>query len=337
MATRPSWVDRLYRWLERLPGPTWLAYLAIYLSFSLVLHIEAWADGVESTGTVDPALMVTGLWSILSLSFIHYLTNSSLRAMDRFATVVSREDADMLRQRLSSLPARPVLWLTIPFGLFVAVGIVIDGGIADDGALVGTLASIVLVLIAAAAYSLFPVVIFYFFRLLRTIRLAFAAVPKVSIFRQQPLRAFAGVTMRASLLFLALANLNLLVYALEPYRLNAIDVVSSSSAYILAIAVFVVPLIGVHQRLRAAKSDALDENGRHVDDLSRRFYGSMGTATAEELSILERSLAATRLVGDQVRSQHTWPWDPGTLRTFLSAIILPILVWGLQNWLARLV
>ena len=33
----------------------------------------------------------------------------------------------------------------------------------------------------------------------------------------------------------------------------------------------------------------------------------------------------------------TWPWDPGTVRGFGTALLIPIAVWGLQQALLRAV
>jgi uncharacterized membrane protein len=200
-------------------------------------------------------------------------------------------------------------------------------------------ASVALTLIAVVfSYSLAPVLMYFVIRLLRSIRAAYRALDTVSSYRQQPLNAFAGVTMRASLLWVVVANLNFVAVAIDPEVTSvlAFELTLTIAAMVLAVVTFLVPLLGVHRRLRGAKAAALDENGRHLDELSRRLYTSIGTATADDLQILDRTMATLQRVRDDVRRQHTWPWDPGTLRTFLSAVILPLLGWSLQNWLSRL-
>jgi hypothetical protein len=37
----------------------------------------------------------------------------------------------------------------------------------------------------------------------------------------------------------------------------------------------------------------------------------------------------------ELKGVSTWPWSPGTLRNFITALLLPIVLWGLQQVITR--
>jgi hypothetical protein len=47
----------------------------------------------------------------------------------------------------------------------------------------------------------------------------------------------------------------------------------------------------------------------------------------ENIGDLETALKALTSERLLVRSISTWPWDPGTLRGFVSTLLVPIVLW----------
>jgi hypothetical protein len=51
---------------------------------------------------------------------------------------------------------------------------------------------------------------------------------------------------------------------------------------------------------------------------------------------LNKTLASLELEQAALRRIPTWPWEPGTLRGVLAALVLPIVIWLIQYVLQRL-
>ena len=103
----------------------------------------------------------------------------------------------------------------------------------------------------------------------------------------------------------------------------------------LAIACFVVPLYGMHRRIVAEKAQRRSAVSHRLDsalrDLDRRNdTGDLGDADAVNKNI--NSLLAQR---DVMARTPTWPWSPGTLRGFSTALVLPIILWLVFRVLER--
>jgi hypothetical protein len=46
----PSFLDRFMGFVERLPSPYWLTYLALFLVQVMITHVLAWIDGWVPAG-----------------------------------------------------------------------------------------------------------------------------------------------------------------------------------------------------------------------------------------------------------------------------------------------
>ena len=56
----PSWLNRLLRWIDRLPGPTWWFYLAFAVVTAILGQVIFWRAGIQPVGQIDPAQVFWG-------------------------------------------------------------------------------------------------------------------------------------------------------------------------------------------------------------------------------------------------------------------------------------
>jgi hypothetical protein len=92
----------------------------------------------------------------------------------------------------------------------------------------------------------------------------------------------------------------------------------------------VLPLWFVHRRLEREKLRVLAEFHRQVESTTARLHrcldeNDMGPVTQLKDAML--GLSAERNILTQI---PTWPWRAGTLAAFLSATILPIVLFIIQ-------
>src|SRR6187455_3006894 len=81
---RPSWMDRLIAWIERLPFPAWLFYLVVLLIGLLIEHIIEWMDGSLPIGSISPALAAEAPFLVFAPAAYQYLNTTARQALREF-------------------------------------------------------------------------------------------------------------------------------------------------------------------------------------------------------------------------------------------------------------
>lgn len=326
----PSWVDRLTAWFDRSPVPVVDFYVLIYVVFAGALHIAWWVDGVGEWGSPNGVLFSNATWGPMSLGLIHVLDRVAGTSLRHFRSLVPGDDADDLPYRLTTLPARTVLWITVPAAaLLTAVYLSSPDFIYEtmEHPLSWVLGGVVVV----ASYSFSPILAYFLVRHLVLVRRAFQQV-EVNVLHQQPLYGLSRLPFATGLAFLAIVNLSLIDVALRETAGSeeVVNFVVVSAMAVLGIAAFLVPLQGIHQRLKRAKEGLLDDNGRHVEIAQRRLYVAVEQGDTDGVAAADTAISSLYRVRDEIARVRTWPWSPGTVRSFLSAVFVPMVVWGLQ-------
>jgi hypothetical protein len=103
----------------------------------------------------------------------------------------------------------------------------------------------------------------------------------------------------------------------------------------IAIVAFVFPLLGFHERLKSEKEKAKAENNTRLELAQKRLHRLVDR---NGKGIVETKTAISGLL--ELRHEldriSTWPWNTATLTTFISALILPVVIWLIQQFLFRL-
>jgi len=89
---------------------------------------------------------------------------------------------------------------------------------------------------------------------------------------------------------------------------------------------FVAPLWGIHNRLARIKDALLLDVERRVSRVGAELYGRIDDGDFASTSALNDTLTGLTTLRDRVRHLPTWPWEPQLLRGFVSALLLPIVV-----------
>ena len=96
----PSYLDRFMGFIERLPIPYWLTYLALFTVQSLIMHIFAWVDGWLQAYTFNPILFLFPLWQWVPLAIITYSDSVSLQALYTFSPLLDVEEIDLEKLKI---------------------------------------------------------------------------------------------------------------------------------------------------------------------------------------------------------------------------------------------
>ena len=267
-----------------------------------------------------------------------YLDGVAARAMDAFrpALSVSDEEFARLRYELTTLPAP----LTRIATVVAAVGYVLNATLLPDRIIAqfGPSRGVAALMLAPVAIFTLAVVLIstaQAARQLWMVGILHGLAEHVNLFRVKPFYAFSGLAARTGMSFLVLAYL---IVALRP------DMVRDTPALQLlivamvptAIACFVLPLYGMHERLVAEKDRLLSEANARFETLLARLHARVDgdvLTDAEKISHQLSSVAAER---EAIARLSTWPWEATTMTGFLTTLVLPLLIWLVQRVLGKL-
>lgn len=336
----PSWLNRLAEGIERLPGPTWIAYTSILAVGIVVMHVGPWSRGTLPVGTFE---LVSTYWGLLPAALLWvsaYLGRVADDAFEAFRPSLtgSAVDAARLRYELMTVPAVPALAITIGSLVLTAATFAFDPDTSGVTGAPGPVVALLLVVQSFDTAILFQLV----YRLLRQMRLVRRTLRQsvtIDLFRPAPLHAFATLTSRPG------AALTLLVASsavIVPFPTDFDSFLVGWAPYlvvppVIAAIAFVGPLIGVHGRLVAQKEQRRGELETRLKGLLDELNRDVDARDVAQVDGLGRTLAVMLVQRDVLARLPTWPWSMATLRNFVSAILLPLALFLAQRALDQIV
>lgn len=322
-------IDRLARRVDRLPIPAWLFYLALFGAGYLLFAVGRWLSGQR-----DPSVLLLPapavIWNVSILALHQYLDRYGIRALHTFNRTLNASD-DQLRQletRLTVIPLRveavgSLVWLAIAASL----ARVQLSKFSEFFAGWELVVSVVSFVIGGAFFA-------HVIHQLRLVSKIHASAREIDLFDPEPLYSFSGLTVRTAL---GIVLAQYLVLLALPGEIRTSTVLIPTAAVVaLAVVVFVWPLWGMHQRLVASKEQIQGD----INSLLRRSVAEVTqgveSGVVEDPERLEKTLSALRAAQATVDDLPTWPWQPSTVRGFVTALLLPVVVFLLQAIAARL-
>jgi hypothetical protein len=332
----PSWVNRLLAWIDALRTPAWAVFLAVFVVVVFVSHAVAWVDGYVPVGSVDLFFSSGAFFLVLGYGGIYYLDRIAARAWARLRPVVAlgEEEAARVAYELTTMPARPILVCAALGGISAVTFIALLYGNPLDLA-TGPISVVLGVPTAALVFTGTWALLYHSLQQLRIIGGLHRYIESIDVLHLERLHAFSSVTAWTAVALLVLGYGGVL--AIPDSVANPQVLAWSALTTVAAVGCFFVPLYRVHGLIAAEKSRRLENVngllGRALDGLHRRVeQGDLSDTGAVNDQI--SSLLAEREVLIRV---STWPWSPGTLRGFSTAIVLPVALWLIYRVLEQLV
>ncbi len=289
------------------------------------------------------------------LAMVHYLDRSAAAAIERFRPVLQLSSPgestehlqyNELRYRLTTLPPRAAAWVAVLGGLILMA---IPAAVVRDPASGSpSLARTVLTygfsatpagfaaifLQSFLTQSIASTVIYHTVHQLRLIHHIYVHHTQVNLYRLQPLYAFsipAALTAGALLFY---------TYAWFGTAPSQIDQVASRVLAVIfagvGVITFVSPLWGIHRRLVDEKKRLLQESSMRFEAAAALLHQRVDVRRLIKMDDLNKTLASLEIEQTALRRIPTWPWEPGTLRGVIAALILPIVIWLIQFALGRI-
>lgn len=340
--TRPygrSWVNALNDWIDRLPGPAWIAYL-IAMTIGIAL---TFAQVLDDLATASPYVIGGGFYygalPFAVLLLIHNLDRTATEALRtlRPALDLDANEATDAAYRLTVIPARPALILIVVSVVLGPLSYLADPvGSGVEG--LSTPNLITRFVWESFVSSLFLVLIYHTIRQLRLVDSIHRRIVRIDLFDQGPLYGFSKVTSQTAIgLIILLVPGVFLIPPDAGVSFIVLSIVWYGAAVIIAAAAFVLPLRGIHERIAAEKRKLQAEIGRRLTVTFDAIHAAVDADDGDAIESRNRALSTLMTERDLVAKVSTWPWSTGALTGFLSAVLLPIGLWIVTRILERIV
>lgn len=313
-----SWIDQLLRWMQRLPIPNWIIHIAVFVAGYALATAARVNDGqpvAEALRTLPPAFLI---WNVYLLAMTQYLNAVARERLNRFRAALDVDDAAYaeLTYRLTTIPAVPTLLSGIAW---TAVACVVAALTWDTAVALGY--PHWEIILTAMSYFLGGGVVYHTLHQLREVSRLHARAERIDLYQLDPLHAFSGLTAQTALGWIFLLYVTRLIVPAE----LATSAVGATWAVVMAVAVaaFVVPLIGMQRRLAAAKRAAIAQTNGRLKRVTEHVNAQIDRGEMDGIEAFNK--ATSTIVSEQERLSKisTWPWATATLRGFVTALLLP--------------
>ena len=328
---KPSWIDRFTNWIAKLPISEWVFYAGLGLVLIFIQIIFLWVNGGLQAEVLLPVILFNGLAIPYLLVLIHYLDHQCVTALNamRPSLVLTKPDFEKYLYKLSNMPAG----MTLLAGLImVAIAVLIEqmsiSPIRYAALEQLPIFSVVYHIIDKSTAFLFGGFIYHTIRQLQLVNTIYLNHVSINLFNLRPLRAFSKLTASTAV------GLVVGVYGwmlLNPELVtNPIFFGFSALITILAVAVFVWPLIGVHRLMEVEKESRLHNIDLHFEAVFSKFDQQFRDADYTAIERLNEEMSGLEIQRKRIMAIPTWPWKSETARFTLTAIALPLILKILQ-------
>jgi hypothetical protein len=331
-----SWIDALVAWVGRLPGPAWAAYLVALVGFAVLNNVVFWLDGSLAPGTFAFTRSADAFFIVYFLALYHHLGSVGGRCLQAFEPLLDASPPERAATawRLTRLPRR-LGWVVVPIGLVVGVGSAAgrDAGMGLDAArtlLPFVYQGLALSFTVATMGALAVQVV----RQLRTVGGLHRRAAGIDLFHLRPAHAFATLTARTGSGLVGFVIVNAMIWWVDG---AGAPLSASVTLSVLAVLAFVLPLLGLRERLKAEKERALDRIDDGIKATLAQIQEQVEAGRHDEVGGLNTALNALLTSRKVVAGISTWPWETETLRSFASTLVVPIALWLITRLLGRLV
>jgi hypothetical protein len=334
-----SWLNLLIDRIDGMPGPRWLGYAIVGAIAVTLSVVDGWLTDPAAVGTITVQLAGWGLLIVGSLVAVAVLNRIAQSALDmvRPLMTVTGDEAALMRYELTVAPAGPAVLIVFVAALFT-VGIYVADPVASGVVGYSPLALAVRSVGDVFLAAVLLVFIYQAIRQLRCVARILDRVTRIDLFHPRPLYAFSrltggiGVTLAAVVLSTLVTLPDAAQAAANPYVLGWLLGLLG-----FAVAVFVVPLVGLHERLVAEKERLQYEADERLQSVLAALDQDVDALDLSRADGLNKTLASVVQQRDLLARLPTWPWSATTLRAFLSALLLPIVLFLIQRVLVQFV
>jgi hypothetical protein len=336
---RASWINRLNLVVDKWLQPFWMYYFFLFLILFFSITIGKWIDGTYLVGHFYlPHVLFAGA-AAYTLGLIHWLVRGIPNTFKLMRPVLNCDDAtyETLLYQLNNSPSVPVLlgslagllWGILLQQIFLKpiMGILQLSTSPLSSLIDGSILALTWVVLGGSIVCLI--------HLLRTINKIYLQHTHIRLFQPQPLYVLSNLAGRAAL---GVAIYALLWVAVTPSIASA-PAILGMLLFIegLALATFLIPLIGVHQLLLAEKHQLQEMIGKRLQRIMAEIHERIESGDTGGIDFLQKQMSVLQSQQTILEKAPTWPWHPDTIRLVATSVLIPILIFIAQRILGQFI
>lgn len=329
-------IGRLLTWRAAAGWPGVALVVGVWLALIAWGQAVLWANGRLPVGSIDPQLAVLSAYTPYGIAATIVGSRIAAGALRRFwpATGWPDSERDDWTRRFMSLPAGAE-WLVLAFGAVVGLGALAAAPAGLLGPEIGRSWTYLAYLPTyVLGYAILAAGTFIALRWLGLVARIHREAAAIDPFDRGPIYAFSRVTGWAGLVYLGGIYYTLAFNSSLQGQVFGIAFLAISM--LVSVLAFVVPLWGIHTRLIQAKAELLSDLDRRASALSAEMYARIDAGAFDSTKVVSDSIGGLGLLRDRIEHLPTWPWPPQLLRGFLSALLLPVVVYVVTRVISNL-
>jgi len=331
-----SWVDQLHDALGRARFPWWLP-LFIFPIVLIVLesYLLVRESGPASLTWPTP-LGLTVIYAVFPsyvFGFLYFVDERARIAIQRLRPLLDEaRDLASFTFTISNMPFLPTALASLA-GFVFFFGLRSVDKITGDVVLSGTteVTRWIRLFEGVLLWTLIGVITYHTVRQLRIINRIYTRHVRIDLLNQAPLYELARIPVYTALSLVIPVSLVLMVLPRLPNDPVSIGLLASTLTFTAVIVI--APIYQVHLVLDDEKVKRQTLNSKLTDDLLARFRKEASSNAFEGASGIKTSLEILKLERDIIHSAPTWPWPAGSMRTVAAALLLPTVIWIIQQLL----
>ena len=174
---------------------------------------------------------------------------------------------------------------------------------------------------------------YHIIRQLRLVNAIYSNHTRINLFDLKPLYAFSKLSASTAVGLVATMYGWLLI---NPELLTDLSgLIGAGSFTILAVAVFVWPLVGAHRLMETEKERMLHDIDLQFGAVFAMFNQRLREGDYAATEMLNGTICSLEIQRERVKAIPTWPWRPETARFVLTAVPLPLVLKAIQLLVER--
>jgi hypothetical protein len=184
--------------------------------------------------------------------------------------------------------------------------------------------------IAVFGYATMLLALAHTTRQLRLVSRIHREAGAIDLFDRAPVYAFSRFTAQIGLTYLIAGYYTLTVNSAFQAG-NVIGLAVLGLVIAFGAACFVLPLWGIHGRLVGEKELLMAGVDARIRKLDDELYRRIDAGEFDGTKVISEGIAGADASRDRIARLPTWPWPPQVFRGFLSALLLPVIVYLLSR------
>lgn len=333
---RPSFIDRVNRWVDGLAVRNWIFFSAFAAILILIQVLLLWLGGGLQLIELLPVIVFNGLYSPFLLGLFSLLDTQAKASLQTMRSILNMSEPafEEARYTLSSMPP----WPTLLAGLLMLAVVIIMEQVWVTPVRYASIErlsvfSAVFQIIDKSSAFLFGVFVYHTIRQLHLVNSINRRHVRISLYDQQPLQAFSRLTATTAVGLVVGVYVWLLI---NPDLLgDPLIFAFVGVSTVLAVSVFALPLYGVHRRMEEEKDKLLHAQDLKFEAIFAEFDKAFDSGHEDVLNRLNGTIASLEIQQNRIKAMATWPWKPETAQFTLTAITLPLILAVLQFLVER--